>query len=106
MVNLLEQLATVLVAQVPMAASNALFEMPRVGALDQPVGIVVGFQHQGMAVLQAGAYQLGGGSAVGADTQTQPAMFQDESHGVRRIVGEREGVDDQIPDGERASRLN
>ena len=69
------------------AAHDALFDVPRVGTDLQHLHIVIGFEHQAIAIAQVLLYQFGHVTEIGHQRKLHPGGAKREAERVDGVVG-------------------
>ncbi len=105
MVDALQQFEGFRIGKVAVATADALFQGQRVGAVEEKIGVMVGFQNQTMTPLKPRPHQLGGNPEVRADPEPVPIVLEDEPGRVLGIVGNGKRLDPQVADHERITGL-
>ena len=91
--DLLEGLRGLLVAQVPVATRDPLFERPgTVRVVHQEAVLVVGLQHEGIGLASLVRDERGHVAEVGCEDDRPGCRAHEEAHGVGRVVGYGEGL--------------
>ena len=94
-----------LVAEMSMAAENALFDAPRPAAiLLEQLQVVIGLEHQDIGSANPFHGQLGGVTEIGEEAQVAGTGADQESNRVLGIVRDGKGVDGKVADLETGAR--
>jgi len=82
-----------------MPAANSLFQMQRIGTLEQHIHIVVGLQDKSITLLKPGFNQVGGNPQIGANAESSGLVLDDKTARFARIVRDGKGSKLQVADG-------
>ena len=88
------------------AAENALLDDPGIRADLEHVQIVIGFEDQAIGAAQMHFDQFGHVAEVGDDGHLCAIRTEGEADGVGGVMGNREGVDVNVADGEALAAVN
>jgi hypothetical protein len=95
----------IFVGEMAVAAADALFELPWVGAVDEELHIVIRFEDEAVATRQTRLDELSRDSEVRTDAQAASFVLDDEPSRLSRIMRDGERVDTQISQHKRSPRL-
>ena len=96
-----KELRRVGIAQVSRRRGDAPFEVGRIRARLQQVGIVIRFDNQAVRPLQVGSRAVGHLSEVGGEDETAVAALHHVAHVVAPVVRHLEGGEAEVANGER-----
>lgn len=99
-VGIAEEFANGVVGEMAGAGEDALFDDPGIGADLEHVEVVIGFEDEAIGVAEMDANVIGHEAEVGADGDLVAVGAESEADGVDGIVGNAEGVDVNVADGE------
>lgn len=100
MVQVLEEFNGFLIGEVTMAASDALFQMKRVGTFHEAGDIVIGFDYERLTLLKANFDQLCHHAEICTDSHADASLLNDEGGGFSGVMGNGKRMNLQIADGE------
>jgi len=94
------------IRKMPRAAEHALLDDPGIRTDFQHVEVVIGFEDQAVRAAQMHFDKLGHVTKVGDDRHLRAVRTEGESDGIGGIVGNREGMDVDVPNSEMLASLN
>ncbi len=90
----------------PGAAHHALLDVPGVRTHFEHLDIVIGFEHDGIAIAQMVFHKFGHVAEIGDHGHLDATRAKREAQRIGGIVRNRKGRDFNIANAERAARLN